>query len=225
MAKPFRITFQLSTGAIFAEASINRSTGDFYYFPKYQKFISNNYDHLRLKPSYDAPDICHDPIDHISWHKDGKLHIKHQSADRAKKTLMNPVECDFLHFNEKTILPLFSHSIRDHEGNSASIIAIIAGNKIIQNLNLLPKPYSRFIVKGKKNNHIQSVTNGSEQKFGYTFFNLPFFVPITDNLTKFSVTLPLQEDQLKEAADTIAKNEGGIFLKPMEIRNLKPIIH
>lgn len=219
MHKPFKIIFKLDSHNVISEISLNRKTGEFYYFPKEQDFFDVTSTIRQLFVSEDDIPIYDDVIDHISWHMDGTLHLKYKNID--VKSVITKIETSFSTFNRNTLLPLISHSVRDRNGKPGTIIALLAGLDIIENIELLPSPYSNFIIKGQKNEHISAVTNTeSNLPFGYIFISVPIFVPITDNNAHFSFTVPLQEDDLLAVIAYLKTEKKRFIFAPLHIDEL-----
>ncbi len=186
--KPFKIFFKNN---LFCSVSINKKSGEFYLFPNFHKYNKNetrfDLEEYNLLTPVEKKDI-----DHFSWHKDGKLHIKYNDNS---KTIIDIVEKEFSEINDEDLLPLCNLSIR--RDSEYSIICLLAGKKILKNLTLLPDPYSFFIRKNTVNEHIVTISN-NELMFGYIFIFIQGFIPRNDTKSFLSLTCPLQEDQIKE---------------------------
>lgn len=221
MHRPFRIVFKLDNESLVSEISLNRKTGEFFYFPKEQDFLGSGLSRKQMFTSHNDIVIHDDEVDHFSWHRDGTLHIKYRRI--KEKSIIDRVEASFCDFDRDTLLPLFSHSVRDVNGRPATIISVIAGLNIIHNIERLPKPYSAFVMKGQQNNHISSVINSQGGlPFGYMFISIPLFIPIENESANFSVTVPLQEDDLLAVAEHLENEKKRPISGLLKISNLIP---
>ncbi len=219
MHKPFEITLKLDAHTLVSEISLNRKTGEFFYFPKDRDFFDATSTSRQLFVSEDDIRIYDDVIDHISWHKDGTLHLKYKEI--KNRSVITKVETSFGNFNRNTLLPLISHSVRDRNGKPATIIALLAGLNIIENIELLPSPYSNLVFKGQRNEHISPIKNTEvDLPFGYIFINIPIFVPITDKDALFSFTVPLQENDLLAAIKYLNSQKKSFIFAPLHIDEL-----
>ena len=200
--KPFRIFFKNN---LFCSASINKS-GEFYLFPNFHEYNKNetrvNIEEYNLLTPVEKKDIHH-----FSWHKDGRMHIKYHDNS---KTIIDIVEKKFSEINDKDLLPLFNLSIRRDSEYSA--ICLLAGKKILKNLTLLPDPYSFFIRKNYRNEHIVTISN-NELMFGHIFIFIQGFIPRNDTKSFLSLTCPLQEDEIKEISNNFDPKNNPIAIK------------
>ena len=187
MPKPLIIKFCIddkNTEEIFAKVSINRNTGEFYFFPQ----LKNG--HYLLESSCNDIKIYDEVPEHLSLHKDGTIHIKYRENSKSKTTI-NKLEKPFSTIGRKTLVPVLSFSIRTANKEN-SVICLLAGKDIIENLSLLPKPYADFAVPER----VKSLVDSANMLcFGHLFIFLPFFIP-RHNKNLFSITAPLQESDL-----------------------------
>lgn len=185
--KPFKIYFNFGAAPIVV--TINNITGELFCF--FPKIPESSY---LLERSCDDIKIYNNTRpNHVSLHRDGTIHLKYDND--SKKTVINHLEEPFRKIDKQTLVPCFSFSL-GVEGKGFSVICLVAGKDIIKNLNLLPNPYAYFLIKGKKNAHVNSLINsGNGLEFGHMFMFLPFFIP-RNGLGVFSMAIPLQEDDL-----------------------------
>jgi len=83
---------------------------------------------------------------------------------------------------------------------------LIAGNDVLDNIELLPKPYSLFIINNKKNDHVFTVRcSENNLNFGYLFIHTPVFLP--HNYKGFSsFMVPPKEEHLTNAYNNMPTN-------------------
>lgn len=113
-----------------------------------------------------------------------------------QKQIIAEAEKNFDEFDKRSVFPILSFSVRTKD-EEKSVICLIAGRDLMKNLSLLPDPYSKFVVKGQKNNHITSFYDGrSKLNFVHMFIQIPIFLPINDRKSLFSAICPLHEDFL-----------------------------
>lgn len=140
MHQPFEISFKLHPNFEFAKVRLNRKSGEFYYFPVYGDLLAQKGNAIQITPSHPDMRLFEDPIHHASWHKDGTLHIKcpknDQRSQKDGKVIIDKANQPFSEFDERSLLPLISHSIRDENGKAVTVICLLAGNAIIHNLEL-----------------------------------------------------------------------------------------
>ncbi len=181
-----------------AEIKINRSTGDIYYFPKFD-LKTIGYDKL-LKTEASHSDIKLYPKipDHISWHKDGKLHVKYGDKENYK-TSIDQAEESLLQLKGKDFLPLLSHSVGLANNQHWTVLLFAIGKKAIEEKSFFPKPYC-FFAKNSESKNVQSYINISLQNpdLCLSIMQIPYFIP-HDAVEKIvSLTIPIQEDELEK---------------------------
>jgi hypothetical protein len=122
------------------------------------------------------------------------------------------VEKKFSEIEENSYLPICSLSVRNKK--DVSLICLLAGKKILQNLSLLPEPYSYFIKNGHKNDHIISLNlSESKMNFGYLFIQIPSFIPRDDTISFLSLMCPLQEDEIKKIGIHVSSDSLNLMFR------------
>lgn len=153
------------------------------------------------------PDIkMHDKIpDHITWHKDGKLHIKYGHGDK-RKTSIDRAQKSLLDIKGKDLLPLLCHSIRI-KGSEYSIIFLAVGKGVVTDNTPFPPPYNYF-AKNCQSKNVKCLTNISAQnpELCLLFFEIPHFVPLGNDMELVSITTPLQEEDLENVSLELMKD-------------------
>ncbi|NBV06803.1 MAG: hypothetical protein EBS06_06165 [Proteobacteria bacterium] len=193
-----------------AEIKINRYSGDIYYFPKFDLEITSYDKSLKTESSHSDIKLFNKIPHHVSWHRDGILHIKYGNKDKDK-TVINRVEKPLLQIEQKDFLPLLSHSIGLKNNQHYSVVLIAIGKKAIEEKSLFPEPY-RFFAKNATSKNVTRFINISLQnpELCLLVIEVPFFMPHDDAEKIISLTIPLQEDELEKAWQNYRKIKGHI---------------
>ena len=112
--------------------------------------------------------------------------------------------------------------LRTFKSNNSSLYFVfIYGKNIVKNLELLPEPYSRFIIQGQKNEHVVSLFNSrNDLEFAHMFIQIPVFIPINDKKGSFCITAPLQDDDLFKISPKIKDylTNSKLTIKDLKIK-------